>query len=182
MGILGIMGWILAAMGWLTAIVGLWLAFRRLRPSPSAPPPSPPVGQEEAAQLEEEAAARTAQLQEWGRQGAEKRKAQAAEFQACMIEGRALIAAPGGIEEKKAALMGLIQKYPQVAESVARKLNREMGLSKRLGVPEDMLLQEVAGLVKNALAAKEGQGESAAPPPAAPTPQGRGGWPVTLLH
>jgi hypothetical protein len=173
-------GMLFSLTGW---IIAIWLFTKPYHGGLFAAYTPPPVTEPEPEPIDGEAAARSAQAAEWGRQGAEKRKAMQADFQACMIEGRALIAAPGSMDEKKTALMGLIQRYPQVAESVARKLNREMGLSKKLGIPEDMLLQEVAGLVKNALATKGEQAENAAPSmAAAPGANKRDNWPVTLLH
>lgn len=145
-----ILGLVIAACGWLLALLGWFVAFRLLF-HPTPPPTAPPT---EEAPPEQEDAGRSAQYAEWGRQGAAKAKAMKADFEACLAKGRSLLARPGSIEEKKAGLMALINEYPHVAENVARKLNREMSLSKRLGISEDMLLQEVAGLVKNALASK----------------------------
>lgn len=80
--------------------------------------------------------------------GAQAREENKEMRQAAMNEGREVLAANTPVHEKMGKLRGLIQKYPRVAEGVARSLNREFGISKQLGISEDALLQEVAKIMQ----------------------------------
>lgn len=94
-------------------------------------------------------------LSEQGKKGVEIREENKEMRLAAMQEGRAVISGPGSLEDKKNGIFKLIQKYPLVAEGVARSLNREYGISKMLGMPEDALLQQVAQIAAKALAQPE---------------------------
>lgn len=63
-----------------------------------------------------------------------------------MEKGRSVILAPVSNEVKKEKLMALVAEYPNVAVSVAKKLNRRFGISRFLGMKEDDFITEVANI------------------------------------
>ena len=91
-----------------------------------------------------------------GTLGQQTRQDNAADMAAATEEGRAVLLGKGSMEEKKAALVVLIQKYPNVALRVAQRLNRQFGISKFIGVPEDEFLNMVVQLAAQASAAPQG--------------------------
>lgn len=92
------------------------------------------------------------------RQSLQEQAAQATE------EGKAVLLSKGTMEEKKGALLGLIQKYPKVSMTVARRLNRQYGLSKFLGISEDEFLNQVALIATQALSAPPANESHPGPP------------------
>lgn len=98
-----------------------------------------------------EAQIKAQDMSERGRLGQQARQDNAQAMESAMEEGQAVILGKGSMEEKKNALLALIQKYPNVAMRVAQRLNRQYGISKFIGVPEDEFLQMVAQLAAQAL-------------------------------
>lgn len=101
------------------------------------------------------------EMTERGRLGQQTRQDNAADMEAATEEGRAVLLGKGNMEEKKAALVTLIQKYPNVALRVAQRLNRQFGISKFIGVPEDEFLNMVVQLAAQAAAKPPEGGEAA---------------------
>lgn len=103
--------------------------------------------------LKEEEEAEHLRLSEQGKKGVEVREQNKEMRQAAMAEGRAIIAAPGSLDDKKQALIALAAKYPLVAEQAAKGLIREFGLQPY----EPVIMQLVSAEVQKALQGGQGQ-------------------------
>jgi len=99
---------------------------------------------EEERSVEEEAEARRREMAERSALGVQTNRDRAELAQMAYEEGSAVIRGPGSVEEKQGKLMALLKAYPDVALTVARRLNRAYRISQSLGISEDALLKIVA--------------------------------------
>jgi len=86
-------------------------------------------------------------LSEQGKKGVEIREDNKEAMDAAINEGRQVLSEQTSNLEKLNQLKELIKKYPTVAQTVAKKLNREFGISKAFGISEGTLIEEVAKIV-----------------------------------